>query len=164
MPLISDVTITPSRYFDIKRDKTFPYFCQACVVGKIESQMSKTDTRYCLECQPLIEEDYKQRRESYKPVTDVLSYTAKKKEVLLHTKNKDTHAYQNPAEDRPKPNVGGRPKKDIPVQLICRLSQEGLAIKPIVLELKRQEYTLSAMTVSRVLSGHRNENQQGKGG
>ena len=30
-------------YFDIQRDNQSPYFCQACVVGKTEEQMAKTE-------------------------------------------------------------------------------------------------------------------------
>jgi hypothetical protein len=128
--------------------------------------MSRRDTRYCSECQVSIEADYKLRGQRYIPLPPdaklapnnaqlIQTHTEKVKGVLLRTKNEDTHAYQNPTEGRLKPNVGGRPKKDIPVQLIYRLSQEGLAIIPIVQELKRQGYTLSAMTVCRVLSGKR---------
>ena len=164
MLVSGEVANEPKRYFDIKRDKTLPCFCRACVMGKTEYQMSKVDARYCLECQVSIEADYKLCGRKYTPpnanlapnnAQPIQTHTEKVKGVLLRTKNEDTHAYQNPTEDRPKPDVGGRPKKDIPVQLICRLSQDGLAIKPIVRELKRQGYTISAMTVSRVLSGAR---------
>ena len=166
MLVSGEVANEPKRYFDIEGDKTLPFFCQACVVGKTEAQMSKRDTRYCSECQVSIEADYKLCGRKYIPqppdanlapnnTQPIQTHTEKVKGVLLRTKNRDTHAYQNPTEDRPKPNVGGRPKKDIPVQLICKFSQEGLAIKPIVRELKRQGYTISPMTVSRVLSGER---------
>ena len=47
-----------NKYFDIQRDKQFPCFCQGCVVGKTEEQMSKRDARYCAEYQPFIEEEY----------------------------------------------------------------------------------------------------------
>ena len=50
-------------YFDIKRDMGFPYFCEACLIGKTEAQMSKTDTRYCLECYNSLNGDHKQRTE-----------------------------------------------------------------------------------------------------
>jgi len=47
-----------NNYLDIIRDKQFVYFCQGCLEGKIEEQMSKRDTRYCLDYQPVIEEEY----------------------------------------------------------------------------------------------------------
>ena len=166
MTISSEVANEPRRYFDIERDKTFPCFCQACLVGKKESQMSKRDTRYCLHCQPIIEQECRLRGEKYipKPLNANLApnntqptqtHTKEVKEVLLRTKTEDTHEYQNPTRDVVI-NLGGRPQKDIPVQLIRELPQEGLAFRPIVRELKRQGYTISAMTVSRVLSGERN--------
>ncbi len=121
------------------------------------------DSRYCQGCYDSLEADgYKfDGKPPYANLAPnntqpIPTHTKKVKEVLLHTKTVDTHAYQNLTEDRPKPNPGGRPKKDIPVQLIRKLSQEGLAIKPIVRELERQGHTISPMTASRVLSGERN--------
>ena len=37
-------------YFDMIRDKQFAYFCQACLLGKTEEQISKRDIRYCVSC------------------------------------------------------------------------------------------------------------------
>ena len=82
-------------------------------------------------------------------------HLAKQKEVLLHTKSEESHAYQNPTRDVVF-NFGGRPKKDVPVEVIHRLSKEGLSIGNIVKELKVQGQIISAMTVSRVLAGERN--------
>jgi hypothetical protein len=58
--------------------------------------------------------------------------------------------------DRLKVNVGGRPKKDIPVRLIHKLSNAGPSIVGVVPELKRQGQSISVMNVSRVLSDERN--------
>ena len=41
------------KYFDVTKDKTYPYFCQACLVGKDE--MSQ-DERYCPSCYNLLDE------------------------------------------------------------------------------------------------------------
>ena len=79
----------------------------------------------------------------------------KEKEVLLHTNSDNAQAYQNPTHDPPILNFGGRPPKDIPIQLIHKLRKQGMAIKPIVQELKKQGHSISAMTISRVLSGER---------
>lgn len=40
----------PKGYFDIMRDRPYPCFCQACLIGKTEGEMSKADKRYCLGC------------------------------------------------------------------------------------------------------------------
>ncbi len=150
------------KYFDIERDKQFSCWCQACLVGKSESQMSQRDTRYCLECQPFIKAEYAMiaqlhgRKTRYDPIAHIQLPIAKEEEVLLHTKTVASHAYQNPTEDRRIVNLGGRPKRDVPIELIHKFSKEGLSIGKIVKELKAQGQTISAMTVSRVLSGERN--------
>jgi hypothetical protein len=118
--------------------------------------------RYCVICQPIIEEEYAlqstgSHKKRYIPIPHVEMLEGKEKEVLLHTKSKESHTYQNPTEDRPKASVGGRPKKDIPVDIIHLLSERGLSIGEIVKELKAQEQMVSAMTVSRVLSGEREQ-------
>lgn len=48
------------KYFDIERDNQFPSFCQACLIAKTKTQMSKGDTRYCKDCQPIVEEGHAQ--------------------------------------------------------------------------------------------------------
>lgn len=154
--------------FDIKKDNTYPCFCLACLVGKKQSEMSQKDARYCLECQPVIEYEYslladKSHVRRYKPVKPEANFkaiespsvdmgTGKDKEVLLHTNLEKPHEYQNPTQT-PVINLGGRPRKDIPIDLIHKLSKQGLSIRQIVREL--QEYSLSLMSISRVLSGQR---------
>ncbi len=39
-----------NNYFSIERDKQFPCWCRACLVGKTEEQMSPNDIRYCAGC------------------------------------------------------------------------------------------------------------------
>lgn len=133
--------------------------------------MSRKDIRYCLDCQPIIEEDYRLRASGkgtrYKPIPatkskikgvlsgDIQMPIRKQKEVLLPTKNATDQIYQNLTENRPIPNVGGRPRKDVPTMVIKKLSGKGMGIKQIAKELKARGYKISAMTVSRVLSGER---------
>ena len=75
---------------------------------------------------------------------------------MLHTKREDGQLYQNLPEDRPPPDISGRPRKDVSVDQIHKLSDKGLDIWKIVKELKAQGQIISAMTVQRVLSGQRN--------
>ena len=154
--------------FDIKKDNTYPCFCLACLVGKKQSQMSQKDIRYCLECQRLVEYEYslladKSHSKRYRPIKPEANFkaieslsvdmdTGEDKEVLLHTNLEKPHEYQNPSQT-PTINLGGRPRKDIPIGLIHKLSKQGLSIRQIVREL--QEYSLSPMSISRVLSGQR---------
>ena len=90
-----------------------------------------------------------------KPMSYPPKHLHKEKEVLLPTKNATSQIYQNVTENRPIPNVGGRPKKDVPVKLIKELSGKGMGIKRIVRELKGQGVFLSSMSIQRVLSGER---------
>lgn len=70
-------------------------------------------------------------------------------------KSKKKQSYQNPTHGVVL-NLGGRPRKDVPIKLILKLSSDdGFSIGKIVKELKKQGLTISAMTVSRVLSGKR---------
>lgn len=153
----------------IEADKQFPCFCEACLRDKTEEQMSQKDIRYCVDCQPIIEEEYRLqspgKRTRYKPIPatkikgglspHIHLPITKQKEVLLPIKNATDQIYQNPTENRPIPNVGGRPRKDVPTVLIKELSVKDMGIKQIVKELKAQGHKISAMTVSRVLSGER---------
>ena len=59
----------------------------------------------------------------------------KEKEVLLHTKSEESHIYQNPTKDVVL-NLGGRPRKDVPVELIRKFSSDGLSIGKIVRKLR----------------------------
>lgn len=143
--------------------------CQACLDCKPMSDLSEKDARYCTFCQPIIEYEYSllssgSHSKRYQPIPlganstqkeapPVYMDTGKDKEVLLHTKLENTRAYQNPTQT-PIINLGGRPRKDIPIDLIHKLSKQGLGVREIVRKLK--EYKLSAMSVSRVLSGERN--------
>lgn len=151
----------------MRDDSTF--MCQACLDYKDLSELSPKDARYCTFCQPIVEYEYSiSSRNTYEPTPPQKpTETAKTvetpnpmdagvEEVLLHTNLKNTRAYQNPTQT-PIINLGGRPRKDIPVDLIYRLSKQGLGVREIVRELK--EYKVSAMTVSRVLSGERTPSQ-----
>lgn len=164
-----------NNYFDIQQDIAIAndggFFCQSCIVGKHEDEASP-DFRYCGGCYKLLMEDadilspskgiqawvprHQEHQRAYESPPPMQLDMGEQEEVLLHTKTESSHAYQNHTEDRPIPNVGGRPKKNIPIKLIHRLSEQGLSIGRIVKELKGQGQIISAMTVSRALSGRRN--------
>jgi len=168
---------TMPRYFDAKRDTEIinndGFFCQACLVGRPMAERSP-DLRYCHSCCDFLLEEAQMitshRRPKWIPkvpnakqnggevtqkTAQVLGVGDKQKEVLVDTKSKNAHAYQNLTLGRSKVNVGGRPKKDVPIRLIKELSKGGLSIGGIVKELKTQGCILGTTTVSRVLSGQR---------
>jgi hypothetical protein len=164
-------TTTPqTTKFDIRKDMESPRFCEACLTGKQHNQMSHKDIRYCTECQQVIEYEYslqsdRVHHKRYRPVLPEANSNAvespnvdigmgKQKEVLVHTNQENAKAYQNYTQTLTI-NMGGRPRKNVPVDLINKLSKQGLSIRQLLAELK--EYKLSPMTISRVLAGERKD-------
>lgn len=145
-------------YFSIEKDKQFPCFCRACLLGKDEAEMG--NQRLCIECQSYItDEDTLRHPESHygsdtgcTKTPDRNGHTGEAKEVLAHTGMEEGDAHQNSTKDAVTQR-GGKHKKDIPSELVRELSQEGQSTRRIAKELKQQGQTISAMTVSRVLSG-----------
>ena len=152
---------------ELKRAGTH-FFCNACLVHKPLDERS-LDKRYCHECYDFLMEeasldtsrrraDWKPREARQKPIEEEeIAATpntpcARSEEVLLRTNLGNAHEYQNPTQT-PIIDLGGRPRKDIPIDLIHNLSKQGLGVREIVRELK--EYSLSPMSISRVLSGQR---------
>jgi len=71
------------------------------------------------------------------------------KEVLTRTKSENNRALQNLARP-PVLSLGGRPRKNVPVDRIKELSKEGMGVRDISRKLK-----ITPSMVSRVLSGQR---------
>ena len=163
-------------YFDIQRDNQSPYFCQACLTGK--EQMS-SDSRYCFECYKFLVGEAEMlspgrrpawipkaylegdsavvtgrvtRLKTHKPVVPKEMYLDKEKEVLVRTNSKESHVSPN-LPRKIIPNLGGRPKKDIPVDLIHKLRNQGLSVTEIMEKLKAQGQIVSRSSISRVLLG-----------
>ena len=44
-----------TNFFDIEKDKAFPYFCMGCLIGKNEVQMA--NDKYCHDCQAGLDKD-----------------------------------------------------------------------------------------------------------
>ena len=158
-------------YFNIERDKISSYFCQVCLVGKLESEMNKADIRYCLQCQSSIEEDYKLRGVKYSLilVTDAhykpsdvnlspngvppMEKYSEKGKTKMSTPNSPSVTVDN---TRPR----GRPKTYRKLQLpdgkIKQLHQEGLGAKAIASQFERERgIDVSYKAIQRVLSGER---------
>lgn len=152
------------KYFDIERDNRFPYFCQACAVGK--EQMSQRDIRYCLECQPIVEEGYAslgQHKRYLKQLYnqkldspnngDRENYTNKEK-TKLSTLEQGKITVDN---FRPRGRPKTYKKRSLPGDKIKQLHKEGMGAKAIATQLKREQgMVVSYKTIQRVLSGERN--------
>ena len=117
------------------------FFCNACLVHRPLPDKSP-DERYCYECYDFFMEeasldtsrrraDWKPREERQKPAEEgemaatPLPISARGEEVLLRTNLEDAHEYQNPTQT-PIINLGGRPKKDVPIDLILNPCSERL--------------------------------------
>ena len=151
--------MTRPGYFNIKKDTTFSYFCQGCLVGKTEEQMSKRDIRYCLDCQPFIEQEYallseKRQKELYKPVGHIETYAPieKTKMSTLNSPRLKVDIF------RPRGRPTTYKKCQLPVEEIKQLSKERMGAKAIATKLRKEyDIKVSYKTIQRVLSGERRD-------
>jgi len=154
------------RYFCIEVDKKYPYFCQACVVGKAAELMSKKDARYCTTCQSFIEKEYIQLGKRYTPIPH--NPQDGKIDALLdagiqnHMREEITKLSTSNLTDLTVDNFSprGRPKtykkKELPEGIIKQLHNKGQGSKAITTKLKTElGIDVSYKTIQRVLAGER---------
>lgn len=150
-------------YFDIERDNQYPCFCQACLVGKTEAEMSERDIRYCIECQQVIEQEYLISGKRYIPVklsNQNLAPLAlgdkeiptEKLETEMSTLNQESLEVD---KFRPRTRKSTYKKRELPIAEIQKANEQGLGSKAIATRLKGQGIKVSYKTVQRVLSGER---------
>lgn len=168
---ISQAEANRKGYFDITRDNhKSPFFCQACLVGKLLSERSEKDIRYCNECQPVIEYEYsllsdRSHSKRYKPIKPETSFEA----------SEAAHVDMDTGEEKTKMSTSnenivtvdnfvprGRPKtykkRELPEELIKQLhnNDEGLGSKAIASKLKAEQgIDVSYKTIQRILAGQR---------
>lgn len=147
--------------FNIKKDKQYPEFCQACLIGKAEAEMSKRDTRYCLECQPIIEYEYslladKSHAKRYKPEANFKAIEPPsvqmgkgEENAIKSTSNEKTARVDIIQATTPQ---RGRKKRELPEEIIKQLQGEGLGSKAIATKLKEQGVIVSYKTIQRLLA------------
>ena len=100
-------------YFDIQRDLTYPHFCRGCLVGEIESEMG-SNKRFCIGCQSFFASEYtlthpeslSNDHRGCNKTSARENHTDETQEVLVRIKKK----------------ADGRPKRDVSVELIRKLS------------------------------------------
>ena len=156
---------------NIKRDKQYPYFCQACLGGKPETETS-FDTRYCKGCCDFLlkeaEMDTNRRNSDWKPIN---SHNTPDKREEKAAQSLDTCAELCPPQKAPQNTVDiiqpldpqkkatnrGRPRQlDLPEELIKELASEGMGSKAIASQLRRGGgIKASYKTIQRVLTGQR---------
>jgi hypothetical protein len=157
-----------ANYFDIKQDKQFPCFCQACLVDKTASELSP-DPRYCQGCYEFLKAEAEMlpatKRPSWRPKTqqkgqekaipvsqDVVSNMAtvkdkKSKVAIIHP----TDATRTLPKRGPK-------HKALPVELITQWASEGMGYKRIAARLKVEHgIEVGFRTVARVVKGERKQ-------
>ncbi|MFC2047440.1 hypothetical protein ACFLTK_04125, partial [Chloroflexota bacterium] len=137
--------------FNIREDKRFQYFCQACLVGKAKGEMSKRDIRYCQKYQSIIEYEYsllsdKGHSKRYKPVKpETNSGAAEVPSVDIdigeHKTKMSTLNEKTATVDKFKPR--GRPntykKRELPEGLIKQLHHKGMGAKQIATKLRKEQ-------------------------
>ena len=104
------------------------------------------------------EESFKTPKLAPLKVDPTQTIDAKDKEVLLHTNAPLEPSVTKPShgkEIRPIISLGGRPKKNIPIDLVHKLSEQGLSTTDIAKKLKAKGCIVSRIMVSRILSGER---------
>lgn len=154
------------QYFDIKKDLTHPCWCEACIVGKKQREMS-LDPRYCQGCYELLVADAElqkggTRRPSWipRPSLGVTILGGEKpkhsledthKENAIKSTSNEKHARVD--KIRPSPLKRGRKQRKLPEELIRQLhDNEGLGSKAIATKLKEQGITVSYKTIQRLLA------------
>ncbi len=152
--------------FDIKKDLLYPRFCQACLTGKTEQEMSEKDARCCIGCQQVVEAEYalsadnSGRKSRYVPVAHRENYveSPKTKKSTLNSTNAKVDNFGS----RGRPKV--YKKRPLPDEEIKQLHQQGMGAKAIASQLKRElGIIVSYKTIQRVLSGERKEGNSVKG-
>lgn len=161
------------RIFDIHRDnkliaKGNHFWCVACLVARPLKEQS-LDPRYCQGCYKslsheaqLLAESGSWKHPKWIPVAKeqrTAQEPIPQEKMKMLTVNSTGAIGNNLEVSVSKSHLSGRPtsykKRELPEELIKQLNREGLGSKAITSRLKKQGYIISAMTVSRILSGKR---------
>jgi len=151
------------KYFDIKRDKQFPYFCHACLIGK--SEMSQ-DNRYCPSCYDFllkeVELDTSWRTPAWKPI---LHSTASKSEgietagvsqgirtIMATVNGGKSEVAKIEARIPQRTETRGRKRRQLPEELMRQLASEGMGGKAIATQLRKEHgVKVGFRTIYRIL-------------
>ncbi len=158
-----------ANYFDIKQDKQFPCFCQACLVDKTATKLSP-DPRYCQGCYDFLTKEAELldgRKPTWVP-KDSQSITRTPLEPYckpLQPASGVGHNYidtligsgiMSTVESKKDDGKRGRKQKVLPRELIKQWSGEGMGSKAIASKLSNElGIKVSYKTIQRLLSGER---------
>lgn len=136
------------KYFDIKRDLTYPHFCLGCLAGKPQSEMSSKDNKYCTSCQESLEHEcFLKDRLPITPPQPV--------ETLNNGSNGALRGNGSSVILSQLNNTGrGRKSLNLPKSIIKELHIQGMGSRIIATKLKTEHgIQVSYKTIQRILSG-----------
>ena len=152
-------------YFNIQGDNIYPFFCQACLVGKPLDDASP-DSRYCQGCYDYLlkEADMLSSGKCPKWIPKTKHIGKKKAEKLIPV-SQHTEGIMATVNDKKsevakiKPTVRnngrGRKQKQLPIELIMKLADESMGSKRIASRLNAEGIEVGFRTVARIISGER---------
>ena len=154
------------KVIDIETDNQFPCFCEACLRDKTEEQMSQKDIRYCLDCQPIIEDAYRfqapGKRTRYKPIpaSKIKGGLSPHIQIPIDEQKTKMSILNSPSPTMDNFRPRGRPetykKRSLPGEQIKQLHEDGMGAVAIATQLKREQgIDVSYKTIQRILSGER---------
>jgi len=159
---MADIVVTKLP-FNIKADKQYDFFCEACLVGKHEGEASP-DFRYCQTCYDLLLKEAEMlsrgKRPAWSPKPQKPKIAGEKQYQVLPdvAPIMSTLESKNIEVDKNTPSVAkrGRVKRELPEEIIRQLQHEGLGSKAIATKLKAEQgIDVSYKTIQRELSGER---------
>ncbi len=151
--------------FDSKRDMKYPRWCEACLVGKEEDQMSP-DPRYCQSCYEFLLEEARILSGTKRPNWIPRSETGGEEQyhasqygngikATLEGEKSIVDIINPPTFLRPQAKRGPK-HRVLPEEFIRSLAKD-MGSKAITTKLKERGITVSYKTIQRVLSGERKE-------
>lgn len=158
-------------YFDIKRDSAIinagGFFCQACLVGKPQTE-SSPDRRYCQGCYDFLLKEAtmlqgaKRKPPGWVPKKPEAAQVPQDMRIIMSTLKSiksevDTIPLSSPRAKAAK--RGPKPHR-LPEELIKQLAGKGMGSKAIATKLKLDHgINVSYKTIQRVLTGERKQQE-----
>jgi len=163
------VELEHSRYFSSKRDTAIinsgGFLCQACLVGKSQTDIS-SDKRYCQGCYDFLVDEAEmlptKKRPAWIPKHNAIQSQKVAPKSIPHPPlqvlNMSTLNDETPKVDKiiPRGRPGSYKKFPLPNDIIRQLNRDGIGSKAIATHLKGElGIDVSYKTIQRVLSGER---------